>query len=226
MDTRFYQSPDLNIERLARDLEETFLIQGYQVQHLGNSERMIVQLKKGGSLETLIGMSAALTLTIQRSAGGVMAMVSEQEWIDKAAAGALGILFLWPLAVTAGAGVLRQAVLEGQLLSTLDTLVMRQRADVKIGPLPPEMQAQMQRQAPPTGNPASASPQSATGPRPGPGQIQCLNCQEINEAEDFYCSHCGKPLSLHKRLCPQCKAEVKANAAFCTKCGTSLAADA
>ena len=40
MGARFYQSPGLDIEGIVRDLEGCYLSQDYQVQHLGNKERM------------------------------------------------------------------------------------------------------------------------------------------------------------------------------------------
>src|SRR3954447_10974163 len=122
MGTRFYQSQGLDIERIARDLEGCYLSQDYQVQHLGNKERMVVQVKMGNELEAVIGMQAALTVTLQRYPHGVVATVGQQQWIDKAAAGAIGMLLLWPLAITAGVGVIRQAGLESQVFSMLDSV--------------------------------------------------------------------------------------------------------
>src|SRR5260370_8253894 len=83
MDARFYNSNDLNIERLATDLEHFFRSQGYQAQQFGNNEQMMVQLKKGSDFEAVIGMQAALTVTIQRTAGGVIVAVGRQKWFDK-----------------------------------------------------------------------------------------------------------------------------------------------
>src|SRR5437588_7091280 len=91
MDARFYNSNDLNIEQLATDLEKIFRGQGYQVQQIGNNEQMMVQLRKGSDFEALIGMQAALTVTLQRTSGGVMVAIGQQKWVDKAAVGAVGI---------------------------------------------------------------------------------------------------------------------------------------
>jgi len=90
---RFYTSDTLNIERLASDLEHFYRSQGYQVQQIGNNNQVMVQLKKGGDLESLIGMQAALTVTIQRTAGGVIAAIGQQKWVDKAAVGVVGHLY-------------------------------------------------------------------------------------------------------------------------------------
>ena len=138
MDARFYNSNSLNIEQLATDLEHFYRGQGYQVQQIANNNQVMVQLKKGSDLESLVGMQAALTVTIQRTAGGVMAAVGQQKWIDKAAVGAVGVAIpaLWPLLITAGFGAFRQAGLANQVMSILDGLVHQQQPDVKTGPAP------------------------------------------------------------------------------------------
>jgi len=223
MDTRFYRSPGLDIERIARDLEGLYLSQDYQVQHFGNKDHMVVQLKMGSDFEAIIGMQAALTVTLQRFPRGVVATVGQQQWIDKAAAGAIGMLLLWPLAVTAGVGAIRQASLESQLFSMLDTVVLRQRADVNIGPVPPDIESQARQQAPPSSYESPAPGEEPQhGSRSSAASSKCSTCGEFYDAEDVYCSRCGKPLASPKKQCPECKAEVKSNATFCTKCGTHI----
>ena len=138
MDARFYKSDNLNIERLATDLENFFRGQGYQAQHIGNNDQVMVQLKKGSDLEAIIGMQAALTVTIQRTAEGIMVATGQHKWIDKAAVGAvsLAVPALWPLLFTAGLGAVRQASLANKVLTILDGLVHQQQPDVKTGPVP------------------------------------------------------------------------------------------
>ena len=135
MDARFYKSDDLSIERLATDLENFFRGQGYQVQQIGNNDQVMVQLKKGSDFEAIIGMQAALSVTIQRTTGGIMVAVGQQKWIDKAAVGAVGVAVpvLWPLLFTAGLGAVRQASLANRVLTILDGLVHQQQPDVKTG---------------------------------------------------------------------------------------------
>ena len=138
MDARFYRSDKLSIERLATDLENFFRSQGYQVQQIGNNDQVMVQLKKGSEFEAIIGMQAALTVTIQRSTGGIMVAVGQQKWVDKAAVGVVGFAIpaLWPLLFTAGVGAVRQAGLANQVMNVLDGLVRQQQPDVKTGPVP------------------------------------------------------------------------------------------
>ncbi len=138
MNARFYRSDNLNIERLATDLEQFFRGQGYVVQHLGNNDQMMVQLKKGGEFEAIVGMQAALTVTLQRNSGGVSIAVSQQKWIDKAAVGVVGfaIPILWPLLFTAGIGAFRQVGLANQVMTVVDGLVHQQQPGAQAEPDP------------------------------------------------------------------------------------------
>jgi len=139
MDARFYTVRDrqIDIEALAHNLVNVYLSQGYQAQAVGNGDHMLVQFKKGGDLEALVGLQASLTVSLQRTPNGVIATAGQQKWIDKAAVGAVGVVFsalLWPLAITAGAGAWRQAKLASEIFSLLDGLITHQYPDVQINP--------------------------------------------------------------------------------------------
>src|SRR2546430_9124698 len=136
MDARFYNSGEIDLEKLATDLENMFRMQGYEVQHLGTKDQMMVQMKKGSDLVALIGLQTALSVTLQRTSGGTVAMLGQQKWIDKAAVGAVGLIaapILWPLMITAGAGAVKQAQLATQVLGTIDSLVIQQMPGVLPG---------------------------------------------------------------------------------------------
>src|SRR5215470_10804336 len=188
MDARFYNSEEIDIERLANDLENMYRIQGYEVQQIGNKDQMMVQLKKGGDLVALIGLQAALSVIIQRTAGGTVAMIGQQKWLDKAAVGAVGLVaapVLWPLMITAGAGAIRQASLGNQVLNVVDGLVHQQYPDVRIGPVPVQIVPQIQQQwapqpaYPPTPVYAPSTPQYVppSAPQPAPAtRLRCPSC--------------------------------------------------
>ena len=235
MDARFYNSEEIDIERLANDLENIYRVQGYQVQQVGNGNQVMVQLKKGGDLEALIGLQAALSVIFQRSAGGVVAMIGQQKWIDKAAVGAVGLVaapVLWPLMITAGAGAIRQASLGNQVLNTVDALVRQQYPNVRLGPVPVQVMPMIQQQwAPPPPQylpppqvpqyipPASNVVNAIPSPVPAaPAKLRCPSCNTPYEEGDTFCSGCGRSL---KTLCPNCKTEIKPGVAFCPKCGAS-----
>lgn len=246
MDARFYNSEDIDIERLANDLENIYRAQGYQVQQIGSKDQILVQLKKGGELETLVGMGVALSVIIQRTTGGVLAMIGQQKWMDKAAVGAIGaaglVFFpLLPLAVTAGVGALRQMSLANQILNVVDGLVRQQRPSVQVGPVPVQLMPQIQQQwvpptysspppiytppvqyIPPPPQPQVVISQPAAATPPAPAKLRCPNCNTPYEAGDTFCSGCGKSLVAPKTICPNCQAELKPDASFCPKCGASV----
>jgi hypothetical protein len=138
MDARFYRTSNLDIDQLATDLQNLYRSQGYQTQQISNDDQIMVQLRKGGDLESLLGMQAALTITIQRTGAGVAVAVGQQKWVDKAAVGIAGLAIppLWPLMITAGFGAFRQATLASQALNVIDGLVHQQQPDVQAGPAP------------------------------------------------------------------------------------------
>src|SRR5258708_13441197 len=112
MAARFYNSEEIDIQRLANDLENMYRVQGYEVQQIGNKDQMMVQLKKGSDLVALLGLQAALSVSLQHTAGGTVAMIGQQKWIDKAPVGAVGLIafpVLSPLMIPAGARTLRHA---------------------------------------------------------------------------------------------------------------------
>ncbi|HVU66036.1 MAG TPA: FHA domain-containing protein [Ktedonobacteraceae bacterium] len=244
MDARFYNSEEIDIERVATDLENMFRTQGYETQQLGNKDQIMVQLKKGGELAALVGLQTALTLTMQRTNGGVVAMIGQQKWVDKAAVGAVGLVaapfipILWPLLVTAGAGAIKQATLGNNVLNTVDGLVRQQAPGVQAGPLPGSLAPQFQQYwaqppqqyAPPqyvpptpvyTPPPAPTYAPPTPVYTPTPAKPRCPSCNTSYEPGDTFCSGCGRALTPPKSLCPTCKAELKPGVAFCPKCGAN-----
>jgi hypothetical protein len=238
MDARFYNADDIDIEQLATNLENVYRAQGFQAQHVGNNDQIMVQLKKGSDFEAIIGLQAALSVILQRNGGGLLAMIGQQRWIDKAAVGAVGIIafpVLWPLMLTAGAGAIRQASLGNQVLNVVDGIVRQLRPEIQIGPVPVNIMPQIQQQwAPPPPQylpppqyvqpaPVYMPPPLIIDAQPIPAppakRLRCPSCNTPYQAGDTFCSGCGKSLVT---LCPNCKTEIKDDASFCPKCGSSI----
>jgi hypothetical protein len=222
MDIRYYNTRDINLERLASDLERVFVAQGFETQHFGSSDHMTVQLRKGGDVAALFGLRSAVTVAMQRNPEGLQAAIGQQRWADKAAVGAVGFFFpvLWPLMITAGAGTLMQASLGNQVMNALDILVHQQAPGAQRGP-----GASAPFHMPPFNMPNFHFGQARTAYAPAP--VICRSCQAANEPGDKFCMQCGnalEPGQEEKVHCSNCGAEMKSGAAFCTKCGTSAAA--
>src|SRR6266568_3168171 len=225
MDARFYNSEEIDLVRLANDIENMYRMQGYEVQQIGNKDQMMVQLKKGGDLVMLIGLQAALSVILQHSAGGTIAMIGQQKWLDKAAVGAVGLVaapVLWPLMITAGAGAIRQASLGNQVLNVVDGMIRQQYPRVQVGPVPVQIMPQLQQQwAPPSSVPVYVPSVPQYVPSTSRSTLRCPDCNTPYEEGDTFCSGCGRSLAPQKTLCPNCKAEIKPGLAFCPSCGAS-----
>ena len=137
-DTRFYNSKNINIDLVGQDLVKALIAMGYQAQKLGDQEQVLIQVKKGSDLEALLGMQAAISLTLQRTSGGIMAMIGQQKWIDKIAVGAVGFIVpvLMPLTITSGLGALRQINLANEVMNMADGLIRQQDPQAQSGPAP------------------------------------------------------------------------------------------
>ena len=230
MDARFYNSEEIDIQRLANDLENMYRVQGYEVQQIGNKDQMMVQLKKGSDLVALLGLQAALSVVMQHTAGGTVTMIGQQRWVDKAAVGAVGLValpVLWPLLITAGAGAVRQASLGNQVLNAVDALIRQQYPNVRVGPVPVQFVPQIQQQwAPPPGSPVYVPSTPQYVPPAAPqyvpaSRLRCPSCNTPYDEGDTFCSGCGRSLAPQKKFCPNCKAEIKPGVAYCPKCGAS-----
>jgi ribosomal protein L40E len=231
MSSRLYHDPRINIENVATELEHTFISQGYQTQHFGNSDQITIQMRKGGDIVFILGMQTALAVTMQRSPRGILAMIGHQKWVDKAVVGTVGIVaapVFWPLMITAGIGAIQQANLGTQVMNVLDMAIRKQNPEVQFGPIPPEMMPQYEQSGAPFASPPPPWQRWTSWTWPGgthSNKVICANCQTPNEAGDSYCMHCGQSLTPpepQKKLCPNCGAGTKPGATFCTKCGTSL----
>lgn len=231
MDARFYNSEEIDIERLAIDLENIYRMQGFEAQHFGTKDQMMVQLKKGNELVALIGLQAALSVIIQKASGGVVAMIGQQKWVDKAAVGAVGLLaapVLWPLMITAGAGAIRQASLGNQVLNVTDGLVHQQRPDVLVGPVPAHLMPQFQQQwAPP---PSYSPPPQYTPPTPTytpPTPVYTPPTPVYTPPAQSAPTQAAQPVKAptpapKKLRCPNCNTPYDAGDTFCSGCGRSL----
>ncbi len=135
METRFYQTQDLNLQSIAEALVMEYQVQGFEAQHFGNVEQATVQLKKEGTLRAIVGFNKALGISLQRFNGGTLVRVGAQDWVDQIAVGAVGLV-LHPLLVTAAIGAMSQQNVVHHVLDSLDRLIHQQQPNAQMG-VPP-----------------------------------------------------------------------------------------
>lgn len=122
MALRIYRT-NLTAEHLGRAVEIWFRRRDFETQRFAGDRTVLVQAKKGKTLAAMAGISYALTVRLKQRPDGVEVETGAGRWVDKAAAGAVGWLAFFPLAITAGIGFYKQGKLTGELLNFLEHYV-------------------------------------------------------------------------------------------------------
>jgi hypothetical protein len=130
METRFYQTQELDLQRIAQAIVYEYHAHGYEVQQFGNAEQVIIQVKKESALRSITGLNKALTVSMQRLNTGTLIRVGAQDWVDQIAVGAVGLV-LHPLLVTAAIGAVSQTNVVGDLLNFIDHQIRQQQPYVQ-----------------------------------------------------------------------------------------------
>lgn len=135
METRFYQTRDLDLQGIAHALVLEYQAQGFEAQQFGDINQVIIQLKKESILRSITGFDKALGISLQRLDNGTLVKVGAQDWVDQIAVGAVGLV-LHPLLITAAIGAVSQHNVVHDLLNSIDRLVRQQQPQVQLG-IPP-----------------------------------------------------------------------------------------
>ncbi len=138
METRFYPTQELELQRIGQALVFEYQAKGYQTQQLGNNDQVTVQLKKEDTLRAITGFNKVLAVSFQRANGGTLVQVGAQDWSDQIMVGAVGLV-LHPLLVTAAIGAVSQNNVLHDILNSIDNQVRQQQPHVQAGipPFPP-----------------------------------------------------------------------------------------
>ena len=135
METRFYQTRDLDLQGIAHALVLEYQAQGFEAQQFGDINQVIIQLKKESVLRSITGFDKALGISLQRLDNGTLVKVGAQDWVDQIAVGAVGLV-LHPLLITAAIGAVSQQNVVHDVLNSIDRLVRQQQPQVQLG-IPP-----------------------------------------------------------------------------------------
>ncbi len=135
MDTRFYHSQELDLQRIAQAIVLEYQAKGFEARQFGNTDVVNIQLKKESTLRTITGLGKALGISLQRANQGTFVQVGAQDWTDQIAVGAIGLV-LHPLLITAAVGALTQNNVVHDIIRSIDYQVQQQQPGVAVS-IPP-----------------------------------------------------------------------------------------
>lgn len=115
--------------------DKTPQLVGYEVRnYLTNNENMETQVFEseegdtvvqgritGGKWKQWVGMDKAISVKLSAKEGILTVEIGEAKWVDKGAVMAVSMFVLWPLAVTSGVGMYKQAKLPEKIFDCIRT---------------------------------------------------------------------------------------------------------
>ncbi len=107
----FHCPPNLHSE-LISSVEGWLLDENFNTQKLKIEEEEdahLLQVEKKGGWRRFVGMSTALNVVFRQENEYLNVEIGAGRWIDKGVVGAVSLVILWPLAVTAGVGAWQQS---------------------------------------------------------------------------------------------------------------------
>jgi hypothetical protein len=106
---RSFQCPISLFQELTRTVLGWLSAEGFNCQRLQMEDGgIVIQIEKAGGWRKVLGMSTAVHILFRQVENTVNVEIGNGRWLDKAAAGTLSLLILWPLAITAGIGAWQQ----------------------------------------------------------------------------------------------------------------------
>ena len=107
--SRSFESPVFFLQELTRVVKDWLVSEGFNCQLLQMEDGdIVIQIEKTGGWRKILGMSTAVHIVFHQVGTMLSIEIGHGRWFDKAAAGMLSIIILWPLAVTAGIGAWQQ----------------------------------------------------------------------------------------------------------------------
>lgn len=119
---RFYEVHGLTAQDLGNALAEWFRYQGFEwrtYQEPGG--RYTLQIRKQSAGRAIMGLNYALSVSLTPQPDGRMLVeLGGADWTDKIVSGAIGVLLVAPLILTAGYGAWQQSELNQRVWEVLD----------------------------------------------------------------------------------------------------------
>lgn len=174
---RTYYAPGIDLRDLAETISRWFQARDFQAQVLNApGGGYMIQARQPESWKSFLGMTNALTVILTPKGNDLVAETGAGLWVDKVAAGAVGIIF-HPLLITAAYGAWRQSQLPEKIFKLIGDYVSG-----RYGPAQP---------AAGTRRIAVAGSEEAV---PTAGQMTCPSCGQAVGEDAKFCQQCGTRL--------------------------------
>lgn len=215
----FKLTEGLDAERVGQGIE-SFLRDKKKLVTEGTvtPEGYFVQAKEESNWKKVAGMDLATQIQIIQMDSMITVEVGSGKWVDKIGAGAIGMAFFAPLAVTAAVGAFGQKKLPGEVFAFVEQFLMSGGQNVTVSMTMNQDKTQVSCPN------CHAIVQKGVKFCPSCGGKlgnECPNCGASIDPGTKFCPECGSPMTV-KKYCPKCNREVAEQEKFCPECGTQL----
>lgn len=192
---------DISTQAVAYALAEYLDLEKNMItQTVRNRNGYLIQCKGDASAEwtKYLGMDAAVSIRLTQQDGTLSVAIGFERWMEKLGIAAVGAIFLQPLLLTTGIGILRQITLPQEIFTFIEHYLY------------------------PDGN----VPQPERfRPEEEPAEETCPVCGASVRPGAAFCTSCGANLeeARAEKTCPVCGAVLQGDEVFCPKCGHHLA---
>lgn len=114
--TRSFACPRSRLPSLIGSVERWLRGENFNCQTLTTDDGgTLLQVEKKGGWRKFVGMSTTLNVVFRPAAETVNVEIGAGRWIDKAVASSVGMLLLWPFAITSAIGTWQQTKMPGRV---------------------------------------------------------------------------------------------------------------
>ncbi|MCL1912871.1 MAG: zinc ribbon domain-containing protein [Eubacteriaceae bacterium] len=230
-------NPDVSLELLSRGIEQ-FLIQreGMVCQSFQTPDGYSIQTRKQDDWKKFAMLDNAMQVNVSIAGDYFSVSTGGAKWVDKAIAGGMGMILMWPLALPlltfSSVGWWQTRQLPEKIMEFVQQFLMSSGQSIYIPPAyenpyqPQEdsfaqynAQAQKYEPTPPYAPqaPGFRAPQYGTTQREQ--EKTCPVCNALVPATSKFCPECGNSLEAPKFICLACNAELDKEYKFCPDCG-------
>ena len=123
-ESRVFRLQTVSLQQIVQQVEHFLQTEKkMEVQSVPAKDGYLLQAAQADTLRTLSGMKLAITVQFSQMGEELNVTVGEGQWADKLGAGAVGLFFLWPLAITAGVGAYKQKMLPSEIFDVVQQAV-------------------------------------------------------------------------------------------------------
>jgi zinc ribbon protein len=182
-----FVAPNLDVNHLAQAVGDWYRAQRFDVQVLAIPDQgMVVQARQQEGWRNALGLASALNVGLRYKENTLIVEIGAGKWADKAIAGGVGVLLVWPLFFTAAYGAWKQSQMPQRTFQFIQAFLGGGAAQ----------------------NPYAYPPDASPYPPAPPPQKRNAAGDAPTEITRRFCENCGTALSPTAKFCSGCGAKV------------------